>query len=197
MSRTEFWIGLLASSLSIVIGVIVAFLTHEFVVGLLCAVVVYAVLLFAAEVFVGESHGKTISEKPSRNEAQVRRDIPQQQSNLRGDATEPTERQTAPDGVAVRKEPEKPNEALAECDRKTMPSGAQSMLTTRGSIMFCARCGQALRDGVNFCEKCGAKVREYTPESAANTEKERLCGDCGCDVTGNSKTCQWCGADLK
>ena len=197
MSRTEFWIGLLASSLSIVIGVIVVFLTHEFVVGLVCAVVVFAVVVFAAVVFVGESHGKTISEKPSRNEAQVRRDIPQQQSNLRGDATKPTERQTAPDGVAVRKEPGKPNEALAECDRKTMPSGEECTLTTRGSMTFCARCGGALRDGVRFCEKCGAKVRDYALESAASGKKERLCGNCGCAVTGSSKTCKWCGANLQ
>ena len=41
MSRMEFRIGLLASGLSIVIGIIVAFLTHEFVVGLVCAVVVF------------------------------------------------------------------------------------------------------------------------------------------------------------
>jgi hypothetical protein len=76
-------------------------------------------------------------------------------------------------------------------------SGAKSTLTTRGRIMFCTRCGKALRDGVKLCEKCGAKVREYTPEPTASTEKERLCGNCGCDVTGGAKTCKWCGADLK
>lgn len=197
MSRMEFGIGLLASGLSIVIGIIVAFLTHEFVVGLVCAVVVFAVVVFAVVVFGGDSYGKTISEKPSRKEAQVRREIPQQQSNLRGDATKPTERQTAPEGVAIRKKPERPDEALAECDRKTILSGAKSTLTTRECIVLCARCGQALRDGVKFCEKCGAKVREYAPESAASTEKERLCGNCGCAVTGNSNTCKWCGADVK
>ena len=81
--------------------------------------------------------------------------------------------------------------------RPTLLSEAKSTLTTRGCTKFCTRCGQALRDGVKFCEKCGAKVREYAPEAAASTEKERLCGNCGCDVTGNSKTCKWCGTDLK
>jgi hypothetical protein len=192
MSRMEFWIGLLASGLSIVIGVIAGFLTHEFVVGLACAVVV-----FIAVVFGGDWYWKTISEKRSRKEAQVRREISQQQSNLRGDATKPTERQTTPEGVAVRKEPEKPDEALAKCETKTILSGAKSTLTTRECIMLCTQCGQALRDGVKFCEKCGAKVREYAPESAASTEKEKLCGNCGCAVTSNSETCKWCGADLK
>ncbi len=175
MSRMEFRIGLLASGLSIVIGIIVAFLTHEFVVGLVCAVVVFAVVVFG-----GDSYGKTISEKPSRKEAQVRREIPQQQSNLRGDATKPTERQTAPEGVAIRKKPERPDEALAECDRKTILFGAKSTLTTRECIVLCARCGQALRDGVKFCEKCGAKVREYAPESVGGTVRVRLCDNCGC-----------------
>jgi hypothetical protein len=76
-------------------------------------------------------------------------------------------------------------------------SGAKSTLTTRRRTVFCTRCGQALRDGVKFCEKCGAKVREYAPESAASTGKEKLCGNCGCSVTGDSKICKWCGADLK
>jgi hypothetical protein len=190
--RAERVIGLLAVGISIVLGVILGFVTHELILGVACTIVVFAVIAFGSG-----RDAKGITQDPPPKETHIRRETPEQQSDFRGDATNPTERQTAPEGVAVRKEPKKPAEALAECERNTILSRAQSMLTTRGGIMFCARCGQALRDGVNFCEKCGAKVRENTLEAAANTEKERLCGNCGCDVTGNPKTCQWCGADLK
>jgi len=54
-----------------------------------------------------------------------------------------------------------------------------------------------LRDGVRFCEKCGVKVGRYSPKSAAGTVKIRLCGNCGSAVTSISKTCKWCGADVK
>ena len=63
--------------------------------------------------------------------------------------------------------------------------------------MLCTRCGAALRDGVRFCEKCGVKVGRYSPKSAAGTVKIRLCGNCGSAVTSISKTCKWCGADVK
>ena len=61
----------------------------------------------------------------------------------------------------------------------------------------CPKCQFDNREGVKFCEKCEAKVREYGGRSAGSTEKERLCGNCGCAVSGNSKICKWCGADLK
>jgi len=76
-------------------------------------------------------------------------------------------------------------------------SRAESTLTTGGRLRFCTGCGQALRDGVRFCEKCGAKVWGRASESEASSEKERLCGNCGCATAGNSKTCRWCEADLK
>jgi len=190
MSRMEFWTVLLASGLSMVVGVIAGFLTHP-IIGFSCAVTVFVVVVCGAGSY------RTISEKFFRKETQVRREIRQQQSNVRGDTARPTERQAAPEGVAVRKEPEKRHEALAESERNSVLSGAKSTPTTRESTMLCARCGQALRDGVRFCEKCGAKVGEHAPESAPRTTRVRLCGNCGCAVASNSKTCKWCGAELK
>jgi hypothetical protein len=76
-------------------------------------------------------------------------------------------------------------------------SEVKSALIKRWCIVLCARCGQPLRDGVKFCEKCGAKVANRAPESVAYPVKVRMCDNCGCSVTSKSKTCEWCGADLK
>ena len=105
MSRTEFWIGLLAFGLSIALGIVAGFLTREFVVGAFCAVVVFAVVVFG-----GEWYARMIEEKPSRKEG------PEQQSNLRDDTAKTIEPQTARGGDAA---PERTDEALVECEEAT------------------------------------------------------------------------------
>jgi hypothetical protein len=183
-------IGVLAVGVSIILGLIVGFLTHEFVVALVFAVVAFAVVALRAG-----SRGTMITEKCSPKEAEVTGETPEQQSNLRDDDTNPTERQTTPEVSAVRTEPEEPEEALAECEVNTALSREGSTPTMMGYPTLCGRCGQPLRDGVKFCQKCGAKVGGYAPESEASTEKGRLCSNCGCAVTGSSKTCEWCGTE--
>ena len=185
-------IGLLAVGLSIVLGLIVGFLTHEFVVGLVFAVVAFAVVVFGAG-----SRRRTISEKCSPREAQVPGETLQQESNLTGDAAKTAEHQTAPEVFAVRTEPEEPEAEPAKCEENTGLSMEESTLIRIGYPNLCGRCGQPLRDGVKFCEKCGVRVGEHTTESAPSTAKERLCGNCGCSLTVNSKACKWCGAALK
>jgi hypothetical protein len=183
-------IGVLAVGVSIILGLIVGFLTHEFVVALVFAVVAFAVVVLGAG-----SRGTTTSEKRSPKEAEVTGETPQQQSDLRDDDTNYTKRQTTPEVFAVRTEPEEPEEALAECEVNTALSREGSTPTMMGYPTLCGRCGQPLRDGVKFCEKCGAKVGGYAPESEASTDEGRLCSNCGCSVTGNRKTCEWCGTE--
>ena len=108
MSRMEFWIGLLAFGLSIALGIVAGFLNREFVVGAFCAVVVFAVVVFG-----GEWYARMIEEKPSRKEG------PEQQSNLRDDTAKTIETQIAQGGDAVRRAPERTDEALAECEEAT------------------------------------------------------------------------------
>jgi Flp pilus assembly protein TadD len=114
MSRMEFWIGLLAFGLSIAVGLIAGFLTRESFFGAYCAVVVYAVVVFG-----GSWYARTIEEKASRKEAQVRKGRPEQQSKLRDDTTKSIGPQIAHGRAAIRRAPERANEALAEYEEAT------------------------------------------------------------------------------
>jgi hypothetical protein len=120
-SRMEFWIELLASGLSIVVGIVVGFLTHELVAGAGSAVLFLGIVVFGIVSFASYGPAETTIEKPSQGEKQVRTEGPEQPSNLRGDAAEPTERQTAEEGVAVRRAPKKPDRTLIEHGRATKP----------------------------------------------------------------------------
>jgi tetratricopeptide (TPR) repeat protein len=114
MSRMEFWIGLLALGLSIAVGLIAGFLTRESFFGAYCAVVVYAVVVFG-----GGWYARTIEEKSSRKKAQVRKEGPEQQSNLRDDTTKSVEPQIARGADAVQRAPERIDEALAKYEEAT------------------------------------------------------------------------------
>ena len=114
MSRMEFWIGLIAFGLSIALGLIAGFLTREFIFGAFCAVVVFAVVVFG-----GEWYARMIEEKPSRKEAKARKEGSEQQSDLRDDTTKSIEPQIAQGGDAVRRAPERTDEALVEWEEAT------------------------------------------------------------------------------
>jgi DnaJ-domain-containing protein 1 len=67
--------GWLCIGVPIPVGIILGFLTQEFYVGCLCAVA-----LFAAITFGGAWYAKIIREKPSRKEAQIRRERLEQEA---------------------------------------------------------------------------------------------------------------------
>jgi tetratricopeptide (TPR) repeat protein len=100
--------ALLAFGLSIALGLIASFLTREFIFGAFCAVVDFAIVVLG-----GEWYARTIEEKPSRKEG------PEQQSNLGDDTAKSIEPQTARGGDAVRRAPERTDEALAEYEETT------------------------------------------------------------------------------
>jgi hypothetical protein len=81
-------------------------------------------------------------------------EIPQQQSNLRDDATKPPERQTAPEEVAVRKEQEKPDEAPAEVGEHAPESAAGTM-----KVRLCGNCGSTVTSNSKVCKWCGAGLK--------------------------------------
>jgi hypothetical protein len=44
----------------------------------------------------------------------------------------------------------------------------------------------------------GGKEQDSSPDSLEKRPpEEHLCRNCGCRVADGSKTCEWCGADLK
>jgi len=42
-----------------------------------------------------------------------------------------------------------------------------------------------------------SEAKSTTQSGAGPREEQRLCSNCGCRVADGSKTCEWCGADVK
>ena len=130
--QTEKVIGLLAFGLSFGLGIILGLVTQEFVIGVACAVGVFEVVVFGGSWFA-----ETLEENPYRTEAQVRKERPEQQSSLRGDAAKSIEPRIADGEVTVRRAPKKPDEALVEHERETkLQPGNPEALCDKGTALF-------------------------------------------------------------
>jgi len=101
-------IVLLDVGLSLAFGFVVYFFARQPLIGVVCGLGVFAVL-----VLIGEPHATKIAEKVSREEAQV----------TRGDATDSVEAQRDQAGVAVRMSLRKHGETLTACESETSPQG--------------------------------------------------------------------------